>query len=105
MSSIKSTFGSLLGTVSSTATVVTSTLNAASTGAAMLNQYAEFHAQQQRKDYAVLSLSSDDVAAEKAAIATVERNRTVKAMNLSAEELALFADTQARVKQALANTK
>lgn len=105
MSSIKSTFGSLLSTVSSTATVVTSTLNAASTGAAMLNQYAEFHAQQQRKDYAVLSLSSDDVAAEKAAIATIERNRTVKAMNLSAEELALFADTQARVKQALANAK
>ena len=105
MSSLKATFGSLLSTVSSTATVVTSTLNAASTGASMLNQYAEFHASQQRKDYAVLSLSSDDVAAEKAAISQIERLRTVKSMNLSAEELTLFATTQERVKQALANAK
>ena len=101
MSSIKATFGSLLSTVSSTATVVTSTLNAASTGAAMLNQYAEYHAQQQRKDYAVLSLSSDDVAAEKAATNQIERLRAVKSMNLSAEELVLFQTTQERVKAAL----
>lgn len=101
MSSLKATFGSLLSTVSSTATVVTSTLNAASTGAAMLNQYAEYHASQQRKDYAVLSLSSDDVAAEKAATSQIERLRAVKAMNLSAEELTLFAATQERVKAAL----
>ena len=105
MSSLKATFGSLLSTVSSTATVVTSTLNAAATGAAMLNQYAEYHATQQRKDYAVLSLSSDDVAAEKAATSQIERLRAVKAMNLSAEELTLFASTQERVKQALANAK
>lgn len=105
MSSLKATFGSLLSTMSSTATVVTSTLNAASTGAAMLNQYAEFHSQQQRKDYAVLSLSSDDVASEKAAISQIERLRSVKSMNLSPEELVLFAATQERVKLALVNAK
>ena len=101
MSSIKSTLGALLGTVSSTATVVTSTLNAASTGAGMLNAYADHHAKQQAKDYAVLSLSSDAIAAEKAATAAVERARAVKAMNLSAEELALFASVQASTAQAL----
>lgn len=67
----------------------------------MLNQYAEFHASQQRKDYAVLSLSSDDVAAEKAATNQIERLRAVKSMNLSAEELVLFQTTQERVKAAL----
>lgn len=105
MSSIKSTVGSLLGTVQSTATTFTGALNAASTGVSMLNRYAEYHSQQQAKDYAVLSLTQDDVAAEKAAIHAIERVRAVKAMNLSQEELALFAATQERVKQALANAK
>ena len=105
MSSIKTTLGSLLGTVTSTATTVTGALNAASTGVGMLNRYAEYHSQQQAKDYAVLSLTQDDVAAEKASIAQIERLRSVKAMNLSPEEMVLFQTTQERVKLALANAK
>lgn len=105
MSSLKATFGSLLSTVSSTATVVTSTLNAASTGAAMLNSYAEHHAQQQRKDYAVLALTQDDVAVEKAAKHQIERLRELKALNMNDEERALFVATQERVRAALANVK
>ena len=105
MSSIKSTLGALLGTVSSTATVATSTLNAASSGAEMLNKYVEKHAKQQRKDYAVEELTMDAVAEEKASIHAVERARTIRAMNLTAEELVLFNDTQLRVRAALANTK
>lgn len=101
MSSIKSTFGSLLSTVTSTATVVTSTLNAASTGASMLNTYAEFHAQQQRKDYTVLALSGDATASRRAAIAQVEAMREVKAMNLNQEESALFTSTYDQVLLAL----
>ena len=93
MASIKSTFGSVLATVQSTATVVTSTLNAASTGASMLNAYADHHSQQQRKDYAVLSLSSDKIAAEKAATQQIERLRAIKAMSLTDEEKVLFAST------------
>lgn len=105
MSSIKATFGSLLSTVSSTATVVTSTLNAASTGASMLNSYAEHHATQQRKDYAVLALTQDDVAVEKAAKHQIERLRELKALNMNAEEQAMFLATQDRVRAALANVK
>lgn len=102
MSTVKSTFGALLGTVASTATVVTSTLNAASTGADMLNKYAEHHALQQRKDYAVLALASDDIAAEKAAKAKIERVREIRTMNMNAEELALFQQTMQEVKTAIA---
>ena len=105
MSSLKATFGSLLSTVSSTATVVTSTLNAASTGAAMLNNYAEHHAQQQRKDYAVLALTQDDVAVEKAAKHQIERLRELKALNMNDEERALFVATQDRVRAALTAVK
>lgn len=100
MSSIKSTLGALLGTVSSTATVVTSTLNAASGGAGMLNAYVDYHAKQQAKDYAELAKSSDAIASEKAATAAVERARAIKAMNMNAEELALFASVQAAIVQA-----
>ncbi len=102
MSSVKSTFGALLGTVSSTATVITSTLNAASTGAEMLNAYADHHSKQQRKDYARLELSSDKIAAEKASRAAVERAREIRAMNMNAEELALFEQTMKEVTAAIA---
>ena len=101
MSTIKSTFGSLLSTVNSTATVVTSTLNAASTGADMLNQYANYHAAQQRKDYAQLALSGDATASRRAAIAQVEAAREIKAMNLTAEEQEIFTATYEKVLAAI----
>ena len=102
MSTVKSTFGALLGTVASTATTVTSTLNAAAVGAEMLNQYAEHHAKQQRKDYAALAADSDHIAAEKVATARVERARNIRMMNMTAEEKALFEATLTEVKAAIA---
>lgn len=105
MSSIKTTFGALLGTVTSTAATVTSILDAAAEGAAMGKRYAEHHSSQQRKDYAVLSLTQDDVAVERAAKHQIERLRELKALNMNAEEQAMFIATQDRVRAALANVK
>lgn len=105
MASIKATFGALLGTVTSSATVITSTLNAASTGAEMLNQYAEMQSKQQRKDYAAMEILCDEMAEDRVAKAQAERLREIKALNLSAEEQVLFLATKERVRVALASVK
>ena len=101
MATFQSTFSSLLGTVGSTATAITSTVDALNTGATMLNRYAAHHAEQQAKDYKVLSLSGDKVAARRAAQAEVTALKEVAVLNMSPTEQALYDTTYAEVLAAL----
>lgn len=100
--SIKGTFGSILGTVSTTATTITSTIEAAGEGSAMLLAYARHHRSQQAKDYALLALNGDYIASTRASNDMVMRMRETAALNLTAEEQAVWQATFAEAKAVLA---
>lgn len=101
-SSIKGTFGAVLGSVSTTATTITTAIDAAGEGSAMLLAYARHHRVQQAKDYAMLSMNGDYLAQKKASDQMISIMRETQALNLTPAEQEVWNATFEKAGAALA---
>lgn len=98
---LKSTWGAALGSVATSATTITTTIEAAGEGSAMLLAYAREQREQQAKDIKLRALNGDYLAQQRSANQLLTVMRETASLNLTDDEQLVWNAAFARAGEAI----